>query len=164
MADRDPWTPEWEGQRPPLDGNVDGIETRFAPSNSISVRHGAYAVLQLTPVAEGIAEQLRELMPHWLPAFEPAVQAAAIAGAQLARANTALEAAADPTALLNLSGDARGWWTKFTAALELLGLTPRSAAALGLTLELARATKTKREQLVERYRNGDTDGDGGDAA
>lgn len=159
----DDWTPAFFGQRRPLDGKVDGTATRFEPGHELSVRHGAYAVLQLTPVAEKIAEQLRELMPHWLPAFEPAVQAAAIAGAQLARANTALEAADDPTALLNLSGDARGWWTKFTAALELLGLTPRSAAALGLTLELARATKTKREQLVERYRTGNPDSGGGEA-
>jgi hypothetical protein len=132
------WTPSFPGQRPP-----------FKPGNEVSTRHGAYvSPLRLTPRIEEIAGVLRDGMPHYAAAFEPAVQAAAIAGARLERAIGALETA-KPDDMATLENHARGWHRGWLGALEKLGLTPLAASRMGLNLALARGSV--RQGLVDRY-------------
>jgi hypothetical protein len=134
----------------------------FQPGNDVALRHGVdVSPLRLSDRTMELEAAIRDAMPHYRPAFAMAVQAAAIAGARLERAEAALETASDAEQAERLGVIASRWWNNWTKQLERLGLSPKSAAALGLALEFAAGAKTRREQLAARYR---PNGDGGDAS
>jgi hypothetical protein len=135
--------------------------TGLPNGHGLSIRHGAYSKLALEPAAAEIVEELRGLMPVVSGSFEPLLELAAMAIAQSRLAHQALSDASDRSKRLALSGDARGWERLARDLLKDLGLAPKAAAELGLTLELAAGAKSRREQLAARYRS---NGDGGDAS
>lgn len=153
MADKDAWTPAFEGQRPPLDGNVDGIETRFGPSNQLSVKHGGFSLLNLDGRVSEISEMIRERMGEVAhPRFDLSIQAAAVAGAKLERVLDALAAVEPDAVSARLEGEASRWWKHWASALDRLGMTPMAASKLGLNLALAddaKQTSLKRRAELE---------------
>lgn len=116
------WQPAFPGQRPP-----------FKPGNTLAVKEGAYARLQLSERAAATAEDLRGLLPVVEDYDEPALQAFAYVLEQL-KAAAALENARDRETRLRLSQDARGWALAGLRYAEHFGATPRARAALGLDL------------------------------
>lgn len=109
----------------------------FEPGNQLGLRHGAYALLALTPAATELADQLRGVVPVYDPADEPALQAFAMALVQSRTASAALEKASAEGGrgdLLKLSQDARSWLSTALKYSESFGMTPRSRVALGLDL------------------------------
>jgi hypothetical protein len=140
------WTPAFPGQRPP-----------FAPANTLAVKEGAYARLQLSEKAAETAEELRGLLPVVEEFDEPALQAFAYVLEQLKAAANALENARDREARLRLSQDARGWALAGLRYTEHLGATPRARAALGLDLfrgQQAQLTARRLARLVEEEQAG----------
>ena len=116
------WTPAFEGQRPPA-----------GEGNTLALRHGSYALLQLRPRADQLAEGLRAAMgDSYEPRFEGALAGTAMVGAQLERAMGAIAEAARPADLARLDQDARGWMRLWLSALAALGLTPAAAGRLRL--------------------------------
>jgi len=109
----------------------------FETGNTVSVRHGAYARLQLSEPAAITADVLRDLVPLSNDADEAIIQAFALVLEQLKCAATALEDAGSRAERLELSRDARAWTGKALAFADALGMTPTSRARLGL--DLARA-------------------------
>jgi hypothetical protein len=112
--------------------------------------HGAYSMLRLPERAAEIAEGLREQMGAlYAPRFSGLVDTAALAGARLEAAATALEAADGPDQLRRLEADARGWAREWLRCLVECGLTPRSATELGVLRvrgEALRALAEERER------------------
>lgn len=121
----------------------------FARGNGAAVRHGAYAVVRLTPRAEELAAELRRLVPLATPIDGPAIDALALVLAQLERAMLVLstvqtrEVAAltsggldrdDRDDLRRLAADARGWANTARRYFDMLGLSPASRLRLGLDL------------------------------
>jgi hypothetical protein len=139
------WTPAFPGQRPP-----------FQPGHELSIRHGAYALLKLRPRAAELADAIRQLVPGYVPAHEPAVQAAAMTGARLEKAMAALEDAGE-TELNALDGHARGWMRLWLSALDKLGLTPLAMSKLGLNLALGKgaALRTLEDYIAREHGEGD---------
>ncbi len=120
------FVPAFDGQRPP-----------FGPGNSVGVRHGAYAVLQLRPRALELADEIRvALGPTYSTRFELAIAASAAAAAQYEKAMVALLDADDPTDLKHLDERAARWAKLLFSALGQLGLTPLAASKLGLNVAL----------------------------
>lgn len=108
--------------------------TGFTEGNDLAVRHGAYSSLALQPRAEEHAAALREDMGDlYDPRFEGVISTTAGAGVQYERALAALETATSSD-LRWLREDARAWARLYLHGLAELGLTPTSAARLGLTL------------------------------
>ncbi len=110
--------------------------------NTIAMTHGSYAVLALSPVAAETADVLREMVPVYDVADEPALQAFGLILEQLKAAAAALELASAEGRredALALSRDARGWLTSALKYSEQFGMTPRSRVALGLDLVRGRA-------------------------
>ena len=109
----------------------------FETGNTVSVRHGAYARLQLSEPAAATADVLRDLVPLSHDADEAVLQVFGLVLEQLKRAAVALDDAADRKERLELSRDARAWTAKALACADVLAMTPTSRARLGL--DLARA-------------------------
>lgn len=109
-----------------------------ARGDTRALRHGAYSLLRLKPRAEEIAVRLREVAPLYRAEFEPMVETAAMVGAQVERGMAALTEATKPSELRRLDQDVRGWARLWVYCLSVLGLTPASAARLGLELEQAK--------------------------
>lgn len=109
----------------------------FAPGNGVSVRHGAFAILQLRPRANELAEAIRvSLGPTYSSRFDLAISASAAAAAQYEKAMVALIDAEDPVDLKTLDERAARWAKLLFSALGQLGLTPLSASKLGLNVAL----------------------------
>jgi hypothetical protein len=87
--------------------------------------------------------------------YESALAGAAMVGARLERAMTALDEADGPKELARLDNDARGWMRLWFASLAALGLTPASAARLGLDLAQTRHEDELRRHIESTY--GDRD-------
>lgn len=133
--------------------------------NHRALKHGSYARLRLAPRAQELADELRPLVPLYTPAHEPALQLLAMTLARCEAASVALAAADEAVAagdatglsaygkkaqaLERLRDDARGWIRQSVKLLETLGMTPSSAAKMGLQLALAEGTVA---QLVETGR------------
>ena len=131
----------------------------FEPGNTVSTRHGSYATLQLRPRAEELAATLRDAMSdNYEARYEGAVAGAAMVGARLERAMAALEAAGDPKELSRLDADAHRWTRTWFVALAALGLTPASAARLGLDVAKSRHETRLADYLRDRYGE-EVDGD-----
>jgi len=108
------------------------------------VKHGAYAVLQLTPRAEAIAAWIRSHAEHLAGSDEVEVQRAALVLAKLERAagvlgevDEAIVRGDDVDTYLDrieqratLSRDARGWAAEARRTLDGLALTPAGRAQL----------------------------------
>jgi glutathione S-transferase len=109
----------------------------FEKGNDAALRHGAYALLKLTPRAEELAAALRELVPAYAPSLEPGLQAAGMVGAQCEAAGLAL-AEASPGDRLRLEQDFRAWLRLWLRYLESFGMTSLSQARLGLELVQAK--------------------------
>ena len=140
------WQPAFDGQRPP-----------FAPGNTLAVKEGAYARLQLSEKAAETAEELRGLLPIVEDYDEPALQAFAYVLEQLKAAASALENARDRETRLRLSQDARGWALAGLRYAEHFGATPRARAGLGLDLargQAANLTAKRLARLVEAEQAG----------
>jgi hypothetical protein len=119
-------------------GFLPGHEHRVGEGNDLAVKHGVYAVLQLTPRADELAGKLRGLADHLTPADEPALQTLALLLAQLERVagvlgevDDAVKRGADVDVYLGrverrsrLSADMRGWAKEGRNLLHELGLTP----------------------------------------
>lgn len=154
------WAPAFEGQRPPLDGKVDGLETRFAPGHTLSIRHGAYADLHLGSRADELAGQIREQLiadSLYAPGFELAIARLGIVWVRIERAQQAIDAvdaASRPGGQYNpeadrmmglqrLRDDLKGWIRLAGRIEESLGLTTESRAKLGLDLALTGAARQR---------------------
>jgi len=111
----------------------------FQPGHELSMRHGAYSsALRLKPRAEELAKTLREAMGNsYDPRFEGAIAGAAMVAARLEKAMDALLESTDAAELHRLDADARGWMRLWFDGLSKLGLTPASAAQLGLLRRVA---------------------------
>jgi hypothetical protein len=115
------------------------------------VTHGAYSVVHLQPRAEELAQSLRvALAENHEPRFEGAIAGAAMVGARLERAMAALEDAG-PSEFVRLDADARGWMRLWFGALAALGLTPASAARLGVHVAQARHEDELRRHIEDKY-------------
>jgi hypothetical protein len=145
LDDRAGWSPAFEGQRPP-----------FEPGNALGVRHGAYAIVRLGDRTAELADQLRQLVPAYMPADDVAVQLLALALARAEAAATALEGA-KPGDLARLEQDLRGWVTKATSLADKLGMTPTSRSRLRLDLALGSRTMNQLDAYVADRYGADTD-------
>jgi hypothetical protein len=117
------------------------------------LRHGAYALVHLSPRAAEIADALRPLVPAYSPSDEAALQNLAITTARVEAAERALAqvdaAAGDQpvTAFIGEAGeklarlreDLRGWLGLARRLQHDLGLSPRARFELGLTAAKAHA-------------------------
>lgn len=143
MAEREhrgEWVPAFEGQRPP-----------FEPGHTASMTHGAYATIALKPRADELAQMIRVLMgDNYGEPHEMAIAAAAMAAARLERVEAARESATDDELGRRLDQDERSWSKLFLAYLSALGLTPASAARIGL--ERRAKGDGLREHLEAHYR------------
>jgi hypothetical protein len=105
----------------------------FEPGNTVAVRHGAYATLQLRPRAQEIAGWLAEQMADAFdPKFSAAIEAAALAAARVERALGHLDEHDETTIeekFSRLDDRARGWLKLYLGTLERLGLTPQLGSA-----------------------------------
>jgi hypothetical protein len=124
----------------------------FPPRHELSTRHGAYAVVKLGPRVDELASELRELVPTYQPADEPAVRLLALTLARLERAEEALEQAG-PAELGRLRQDALGWANAARRLLNDLAMTPTSRGRLGLDLTRAKG-EALRAHLEENYGDG----------
>ncbi|MGE0026872.1 MAG: hypothetical protein AB7O78_09870 [Thermoleophilia bacterium] len=143
----------------PLAGTVTATGVRHLPDgrrtfverNTAGVRHSAYAVLALTPAAAEMADTLRELVPVYDAADEPALQAFAMVMVRVRAASAALEQA-EPGELPHLSRDLHRWLTTALKYSDQFGMTPRSRVALGLDLvrgQAASLTLTRLAQMAD---------------
>ena len=130
----------------------DGCEcvrcTGFQPGHTLTLRHGAYSTVKLSQAASQLLPWLREIAPAASDADEPVLAQLAIAMVRSSFADAALaqveEAAAEQPlsayigdrreALQRLRQDARAWTAQVARFGEMLGMTPRARAALGLQL------------------------------
>jgi hypothetical protein len=118
----------------------------FPPGNDLALRHGGHvSPLRLAGRITELADLLRDAMP--LGGFHAAVQATAIAGARLEAVLLALEKA-DAGAVDRLEREANRWWRNYVSGLDRLGLTPVSAAKLGVNLAVAANVS---ESALERH-------------
>lgn len=140
------------------------------PGNDLAVKHGAYAKLKLAPRAAELADELREVVPVYSPADEPAIAALAMVLAQLELATLVLsnvqtceidrvregrpETKRDSDELRRLRADAVAWANAARRYLNDLGLTPTSRVSLGLSIAQARGAAL-RAHLAERYGGSD---------
>jgi len=121
----------------------------FQPGHTLSTRHGGYALVALRGRAEELAAGIREVMgTTYEPRFDVAVSGAALVLARIEAAFAALEAAENPDELKSLDTRCRQWMSQLLSWLAALGLTPQSAASLGL---LRRAADPLREYLEVEY-------------
>jgi hypothetical protein len=104
----------------------------FEPGNAVSVRHGAYATLQLNPRAQEIAGWLGEQMGDAFdPKFSAAIETAALAFARVERAmGPLLELSEDEIEERHsrLDDRARGWLRLGLQTLEALGLARQTSS------------------------------------
>ena len=122
------------------------------PGNQLAVKHGAYSLLQLKPRAAELADGLWDLLAGevQIPRMRPAVESAGMVGARFEAAMAALLEAGDAADLRRLDQDARGWARLWFRCLGMLGLTPESAVALGMQVEITKGARL-RAHLDERY-------------
>jgi hypothetical protein len=138
-------------------------------------RHGAYSSLELRARSLDFCGEIRDALPLYSPADEPAVRMLAMALARLERANLALEEVDEVLAarpgggyfsekgerLDALRRDMRAWMGTAMKLCGELGMTPSSRARLGLDVALAqRASEQAVDRLLEtgreiRERRGD---------
>jgi hypothetical protein len=134
------------------------------PGHTLSIRHGFYASPMLreadrVEVAE-ICDSLRELVPCYSPAFEPALEQLACRLWRQRRAYADLSEHGlvrdgKPAPVLR---DLAHLENRIARDLAELGMTPRSAAALGVDVVTA-----KRElSLIEYWRARELEGEGTD--
>lgn len=127
----------------------------FQPGHDLSVRHGAYAVLQLRPRALELASEIRASLPVPADRYELAIQAAAAAAARYEKAMAALLDADDAAEVGELDRRALGWARLLFTALGQLGLTPLSASRLGLNAALGQEAASRAlERHVEEFYGG----------
>jgi hypothetical protein len=134
------WTPVFPGQRPP-----------FEPGNELATKAGDRALLKLRPRAAEIADELRQLVPVWSPAFQPVVEAAAMVAARTEAAFAGLADAVDPEAVRWLDERAGKWVSLYARYLGELGLTPQSLARRGLDPSQAARSEQLRRHLEAKY-------------
>jgi hypothetical protein len=132
-----------------LPSPVAGEGGRIAESgNSLAVKHGAYALLRLTPRAEELADELRELVPLASPFDSATIDALALVLAQLERASVFLSHVQgaelehfrsgerldkdERDDLRRLASDTRSWANTALRYAEALGLTPSARMKLGI--------------------------------
>jgi len=134
------WVPSFEGQRPP-----------FQVGNILARRHGSYSSVELRGRAIDLAGEIRDHLPLYSPADEPAVRLLSIVLARVERANDALDevdehfAGAPLQAFLAKNGegldrlrkDLRQWINTAAKLASELGMTPSSRSRMGLDLALA---------------------------
>ena len=109
----------------------------FERGNGLALRHGAYSMLTQAPRAGEIADELREIVPTYSPADEPAVRLLALMLGRIELASAALDQldeTADAAKLQRLRQDALGWVNAARRLMNDLGMTPTSRARLGLDL------------------------------
>jgi len=152
-ATGEPWTPEFEGQRPP-----------FQPGNQMAVKHGAFTPARINPVAEQIIAGIHaddDLSILRMPAFQYGLWAYATAAARVLR----LEEWVDSMPIQQAADSDRGktsplellrkWQTYMDNKAARLGLDPISYAKLHKTVA---STKVDLARLLSEF--DDTD-DGG---
>jgi hypothetical protein len=129
----------------------------FQHGHTLSLKHGAYANVAISPRADELATLVRETAPVYEPCDEPAVRALGVILARIERAEMALAdvdegldaASADPLAgyvgrtervdaLTRLRSDLRSWLAVAERYFAALGLTPGSRARLGVDIAKAR--------------------------
>lgn len=107
--------------------------TGFQAGHELSVRHGAYAVVQLGPRVAELSAELAELVPGYSGSDAVAVRLLALSLVRLERAEAAL-ADAEPGDLARLRVDSLGWANSARRLLNDLGMTPTARARLGVDL------------------------------
>jgi hypothetical protein len=145
--------PAFPGQRPPFEGG-----------NALALQHGAYSRVQLSAAAEELLPWLRSIAPAATDADEPVLAQLAIAMVRSAFADAALaqveEAAADAPlsaylgdrreSLQRLRQDSRAWTSQVARFGEMLGMTARSRAQLGLAIQQLQRFDASRLSAVEQ--------------
>jgi hypothetical protein len=128
-------------------GHVEGCRcwkcTGFQPGHTLTLKHGAYANVAISPRAEELAEVIRFSAPWLEPADDLAVRALGVVLARVERAEDALTAAEqddenDLDVLSRFQHNLRGWLSVAERYFSALGLTPASRARLGVNVAMAR--------------------------
>jgi hypothetical protein len=120
------FVPVFEGQREP-----------FAPGHELSVKHGAYADVKLTPRTDELADQIRDGVPGRRPVDDIAIRLLALCLARVEAAAAVLgdEVASDARA--RLEQDMRRWTAEAGRWSDRLGLSPAARARLGVDVAIA---------------------------
>jgi hypothetical protein len=127
----------------------------FAEGNQLQAVHSGYALASLGPRVDEIAAGLYHALPGAVRhgRFGVAVELAAVA---LARLETALAALAalgpDDERAERLDRECARWWRASLGSLGALGLTPSSAASLGVDLAELRRAEQRQVALEEGHR------------
>lgn len=102
------------------------------PGNTLALKHGSYATLQLAPRAAEIAATIRERKGDaWSDEFAPAAETAALALARVERALGFLLELDEETIeeqYARLDDRAKGWVRLALQNLEALAMTPKVSA------------------------------------
>lgn len=122
-------------------GNRHGLETRFQPGHELSLRHGAYSMLRLSPRVDELAETVRDLVPAYRPADDVAVQLLAVALARIEAAWSAIDGAS-PEDVKSLEEMLRGWVNSAARQADKLAMTPTARGRLGLDVAQTRRALT----------------------
>lgn len=128
-ATGEPWTPEFEGQRPP-----------FQPGNELAVKHGAYSAKRIDPVAAGFRDEILA-SPAMQYLTEPQYAAIFWQYCRTAARIQAIEDALDGMTIEQAAYSGKGqtswlellrkWTTTLTTLASRCGLDPLSYARLG---------------------------------
>jgi hypothetical protein len=115
----------------------------FQPGHTLTLKHGAYSNVAISPRAEELAEVIRFSAPWLEPADGLAVRALGVILARIERAEDALAAAEqddenDLDVLSRFQHNLRGWLSVAERYFSALGLTPASRARLGVNVAMAR--------------------------
>jgi hypothetical protein len=130
-------------------GPAKGSWPPFEKGNQAARTHGGFALVALRGRADELAAGIRDVMGStYEPRYDVAVSGCAIVLARIEAAFAALEAAEDPEALKTLDTRCRQWMAQLLSWLDKLGLTPASAAQLGL---LRRVADPLKEYLEAEY-------------
>jgi hypothetical protein len=124
----------------------------FPRGHELSLKHGAYAMVALSPRAAEIAEELTALVPASSPIDAPIIRTLALTLARIERASAALEAADDAAGegKQRLAEDLRAWLGLSRRLFADLGLNPTSRARLGFDVARTGATITGMWAAAER--------------
>jgi hypothetical protein len=171
-------TPAKQGNGPGHGGPARGYSwPPFEKGNTVSLRHGMYAKrfqpLDEEEIAE-TADLLREILPTYASAFEPALQLLAARLWRLRRAYEFLAATPESELPRNFGEKLNSLELLINRTLAALGLTPVSAAELGVNLtrlagvgehgpnfdwnSLAKPERRELERLLAKGRRDNGDG------
>jgi len=154
-----PWTPEFEGQRPP-----------FQPGNELAVTHGAYSAKRIDPVANQFRDEILSA-PAMQYLLEPQYAAVFWQYCRTAARIQAIEDALDGMSIEEAAYSGRGqtswlellrkWTSTLTTLAARCGLDPLSYAKLGKDVNQARqadaATLLTQARAAAEANKGTTD-------